>query len=146
MRPGISVRILTGVCKQAGHLITASIKTRLLAWWKPFPDHVVIGTLRTTRLAVEIRAQVARDQTQPPIQTFLDRLSFCDPYCPRCSLPLDPLYADISREGVLIGYQCRPCDTQIRWKPADVLKQVKREVRRHYVDYWRTYQDAIHQR
>jgi hypothetical protein len=106
---------------------------------------VVIGTLRTDRLAVAIRTATARDRLPPPLQTFLDRLSFHEPYCPRCSLPLEPFSREGTQAGACIGYQCRPCGTQIFWKPADVLRQIKREVRRHYPDYWRTYQDALHQ-
>jgi len=44
-----------------------------------------------------------------------------------------------------MGYECRPCGTQIRWTPADVLTQMKREGRRHYARYWEQYREAIGQ-
>ncbi len=142
---GHRVAVSAGLA-QVGHRLAGWITTRVGAWWTPVPAHVIIGTLRTDRLAVAIWAQVVRERTPPPLQTFLARLSFRDPYCPHCSLPLDPLVGDLPHEGTHIGYQCRPCDTQIRWPPADVRKQIAREVRRHYADYWQTYHDAIHLR
>jgi tRNA(Ile2) C34 agmatinyltransferase TiaS len=67
------------------------------------------------------------------------------PYCPRCSLPLGSWYGDAEAAGPPIGYECRPCGTRTGWTPADVLKQMKREVRRHYAHYWAQYQEAIRQ-
>jgi hypothetical protein len=64
-------------------------------------------------------------------------------YCLQCSLPLEPWQADHRAEGTPIGYECRPCGTQIRWTPADVLQQMHREVRRHYAQYWERYREAI---
>jgi hypothetical protein len=45
--------------------------------------------------------------------------------------------------GPPIGYACRPCGTQIRWTPADLLQQMQREVRRHYAHYWTQYHEAL---
>ncbi len=44
-----------------------------------------------------------------------------------------------------MGSECRPCGTQIRWTPADVLTQMIREVRRHYARYGEPYREAIRQ-
>jgi hypothetical protein len=68
------------------------------------------------------------------------------PYYPRCSLPLESWYGDAGAAGQPIGYECRPCGTRTRWTPADVLKQMQREVRRHYAHYWAQYREAIRQR
>jgi hypothetical protein len=128
-----------------------SVRRRLAAWRiirRPAarPDAVVIGTLRRPRLAITMRAAVVRaETTPPPLAVFLDRL-LADPpspYCPRCSLPLEPWDGDAVAAGPPIGYECRPCGTRIRWTPADVVKQVKREVRRHYARYWAQYRAAI---
>jgi hypothetical protein len=118
-----------------------SIPRRLAAWRAPYqhrslPDEVVIGTLRRPQLAIAIRARVVRTETAPPpVAVFLKRIvpHPLSPYCPRCSLPLEPWQADPQVEGTPIGYECRPCGTQIRWTPTDVLNQMPREVRRHLI-------------
>jgi hypothetical protein len=130
-----------------------SIRQRLAAWRathhrKALPDAVVIGALRRPKLAIAMRATVVRtDTAPPPIGEFLKRIVAhpLSPYCPRCSLPLEPWQTDPRADGTTIGYACRPCGTQIRWTPADVLKQMQREVRRHYARYWERYQEAIRQ-
>jgi hypothetical protein len=131
-----------------------SIRTRVLAWRatphrEALPDAVVIGTLRRPKLAIAMRATVVPiETTPPPIREFLTRIMAhpLSPYCPRCSLPLEPWQADHRAEGTPIGYECRPCGTQIRWTPADVRDQIRREVRRHYAQYWERYHQAIRQR
>jgi hypothetical protein len=131
-----------------------SIRTRVFAWratqrQEALPDAVVIGTLRRPKLAITIQAAVVPTETAPPpMREFLKRLVShpLSPYCPRCSLPLEPWQADLKADGSPIGYECRPCGTQIRWTPADVLDQMQREVRRHYTHYWEQYRDAIRQR
>jgi hypothetical protein len=118
-----------------------SVRTRVLAWraspqQRSLPDAVVIGTLRRPNLAITLRAMVVRTETTPPpIAVFLTRLVShpLSSYCPHCSLPLEPWQADARAEGRPIGYECRPCGTQIRWTPADVLQQMQREVRRHLI-------------
>jgi hypothetical protein len=112
------------------------------------PAEVVIGTLRRPRLAIAIRATaVWAETTPPPMPVFLERIVAhpLRPYCPRCSLPLEPWQAEPRAEGTAMGYECRPCGTHIRWPPADVLKQMQREVRRHYAHYWEQYREAIRQ-
>jgi hypothetical protein len=130
-----------------------SVRTRVLAWraahrQEALPDAVVIGTLRRPKLAIAIQATVVPTEiTPPPMREFLNRIVAhpLRPYCPRCSLPLEPWQADHGAEGTPTGYECRPCGTQIRWTPADVLKQMHREVRRNYVHYWERYREAIRQ-
>jgi tRNA(Ile2) C34 agmatinyltransferase TiaS len=110
------------------------------------PDVVVIGTLRRPRLAIAMRAAVVRTETTPPpMPVFLGRMVAhpLNPYCPRCSLPLEPWQADSRAEGTAMGYACRPCGTHIRWTPDDLLKQMQREVRRHYAHYWAQYREAL---
>jgi hypothetical protein len=112
------------------------------------PEAVVIGTLRRPRLAIALRATVVRNETAPPPPAvFLERLLAdpLSPYCPRCSLPLEPWHGDVGAAGTVMGYECRPCGTRLRWPPADVVKQMQREVRRHYAQYWERYQAAIEQ-
>jgi hypothetical protein len=128
-----------------------SVRQRLAAWRVPYhrevlPDAVVIGTLRRPKLAIAMRvAVVPAELTPPPMREFLQRIVAhpLRPYCPRCSLPLEPWQADHRAEGTPSGYECRPCGTQIRWTPVDVLNQMKREVRRHYAQYWEQYREAI---
>jgi hypothetical protein len=111
-------------------------------------DMVVIGTLRRPRLAIAIRVTVVQgDTTPPPVSVFLERLITdpLSPSCPRCSLPLEPWQADARAGGVVMGYECRPCGTHLRWPPADVVKQMHREVRRHYAHYWAQYRAALRQ-
>ncbi len=129
-----------GLRHQVFHALR-SIHTRLSAWrvtsqHRTLPDEVVIGTLRRPQLAIAMRATVVPTETAPPpIGEFLKRIvpHPLSPYCPRCSLPLEPWQADSRAEGRPIGYECRPCGTQIRWTPADVLQQMQREVRRHLI-------------
>jgi hypothetical protein len=139
-----------GIRHMIGRLLR-SLLQRFDAWrftQRPgsHPDTVVIGTLKRSRLAVTIRATVVRaEPTPPPLSVFLERLVAhpLSPYCPRCSLPLEPWHGDVGAAGRPIGYECRPCGTHIRWPPADVLKQMQREVRRHYARYWAQYREAL---
>ena len=121
---------------------------RITPWTTARPDVVVIGTLRRPRLAIAMRAKVVRTETSPPpLAVFLERLvaDSLSPYCPHCSLPLEPWYGEAEVAGQPIGYECRPCGTRIRWTPADVRKQMQREVRRHYAHYWAQYREAVGQ-
>ena len=130
-----------------------SLLRRLSAWRMAQrrgsrPAEVVIGTLRRPRLAIAMRAAVVpTETTPPPLPVFLERLvaDSLSPYCPRCSLPLERWQAESRAAGTVIGYECRPCGTRTRWTPADVLRQMQREVRRHYAHYWAQYQEAIRQ-
>jgi hypothetical protein len=139
-----------GLTRTVGRLLR-SLRQGLAAWRIPHrrlarPDAVVIGTLRRPRLAIAMRAAVARTETTPPpLATFLERMIAdpLSPYCPRCSLPLEPWHGDAGAAGQPIGYECRPCGTRIRWTPADVVQQMQREVRRHYAHYWAQYREAI---
>jgi tRNA(Ile2) C34 agmatinyltransferase TiaS len=90
-------------------------------------------------------AVVPTETTPPPITVFLTRIVAhpLRPYCPRCSLPLEPWQTESRAEGKPSGYACRPCGTQIRWTPADVLQQMHREVRRNYAHDWERYREAI---
>jgi hypothetical protein len=151
-RGAISGRDPTTVVATVVHTLRA-IGTRVIAWKARHarasgPDTVVIGTLTRPKLAITIRAMVVRTETTPPpIPRFLERIIAqpLSPYCPRCSLPLERWQADHGAEGPPRGYECRPCGTQLRWTPDDVLKQMQREVRRHYPHYWAQYRAAIRQ-
>ncbi len=130
-----------------------TMRQRLAAWRvmprrRARPAEVVIGTLRTPKLAIAIRAAVGEaEATPPPIAVFLKRIVAhpLSPSCPRCSLPLEPWQADAGAPEGVMGYECRPCGTRLRWSPADVVRQMHREVRRHYAHYWARYQAAIAQ-
>jgi hypothetical protein len=136
---------------RTGGRVLRSLRQGLAAWRITHrrmarPDVVVFGTLRRPRLAVAMRASVVRTETTPPpLAMFLERMLAdpLSPYCPRCSLPLEPWHGDAGVAGPPIGYACRPCGTRIWWTPADVLQQMKREVRRHYAHYWAQYREAI---
>src|SRR5262249_57350748 len=124
---------------------------RAWAWWathrqEALPDAVVIGTLRRPNLAIAMRAMVVpTETTPPPIREFLTRIMAhpLSPYCPCSSLPLEPWQADHRADRIPIGDACRPCGTQIRWTPADVLSQMRREVRRHSAHDWARDREAI---
>jgi hypothetical protein len=139
-----------GLHRTVGRLLR-SLRRRLAAWRITHrhvarPETVVIGTLWRPRLAIALRAAVVRaETTPPPLAVFLERLLAepLSPYCPRCSLPLEPWHGDAVAAGPPIGYECRPCGTRIRRTPADVLKQMQREVRRRYAYYWAQYRAAI---
>lgn len=147
-RPGAA----RGLKRTVGRLLR-SLRQRLAAWriadrTAERPDTVVIGTLRRPRLAITMRAAVVQTEpTPPPLPVFLRRIlaDLLSPYCPRCSLPLELWHGDAGVAGQPLGYECRPCGTRTRWTPDDVLKQMKREVRRHYAHYRAQYQEAIRQ-
>ena len=147
---GSGSRGVRGLRHAVSHALR-SVRRRLAAWriiHRPAarPDAVVIGTLRRPRLAIALRAAVVRTETTPPpLAVFLERLVAepLSPYCPRCSLPLEPWHGDAVAAGPPLGYECRPCGTRMRWTPADVVKQMRREVRRYYADYWAQYRGAI---
>jgi hypothetical protein len=145
-----------GAVRRLNHAVgrvLRSLRQRLAAWQITHratvrPEAVVIGTLRRPRLAIAMWAKVVRTETTPPpLAVFLERIITdpLSPYCPRCSLPLEPWHGDARAAGQPIGYECRPCGTRTRWTPADVLKQMKREVRRQYAHYWGQYREAIRQ-
>jgi hypothetical protein len=129
------------------------LRQRLAAWRKARrrgarPAEVVIGTLRKPTLAIVIRATViGTETTPPPLPVFLARMVAhpLSPSCPRGSRPLEPWQADAGAAGTVIGYECPPCGTRLRWPPADVLQQMRREVRRHDAQYWERYRAAIEQ-
>jgi hypothetical protein len=139
-----------GLSRTVGRLLR-SLRQGFAAWRSPQrrmvrPDAVVIGTLRRPRLTIAMRATVVwAETTPPPMPVFLERMvaHSLSPYCPRCSLPLEPWQADARAAGTALGYACRPCGTHIRWPPADLLKQMQREVRRRYAHYWAQYQEAL---
>jgi hypothetical protein len=141
-----------GLTRTVGRVLR-SLRQGLAAWRIPHRrmarlDTVVIGTLRRPRLAIAIRVTVVQGETTPPpVAVFLERLITdpLSPSCPRCSLPLEPWQADARAAGTVMGYECRPCGTRLRWPPADVVKQIHREVRRHYAHYWAQYRAAIEQ-
>jgi hypothetical protein len=148
-RPGAA----RGLKHTVGRLLR-SLRQRLAAWRTAHraperPYEVVIGTLRRPRLASAMRvAVVPTETTPPPLPVFLERVIAdpLSPYCPRCSLPLESWHSDAGAVGPPIGYEGRPCGTRTRWTPADVLKQMQREVRRHYAHYWAQYREAIRRR
>jgi hypothetical protein len=135
------------------HRVLQSLRQGLAAWRitprrRARPPEVVIGTLRKPNLAIAIRARVVwSETTPPPMPVFLERIVTepLSPSCPRGSLPLEPWQADAKAAGTIIGYECRPCGTRLRWPPADVVQQMHREVRRHYAHYWEQYRAAIAQ-
>jgi hypothetical protein len=146
-----------GEASSIRHIVRRALRVlhqRLTAWRSTRrrgagPAEVVIGTLRTPKLAVAMRATVGEaEATPPPIAVFLKRMVAhpLSPSCPRCSLPLEPWQGEARAPGVVMGYECRPCGTRLRWSPADVVQQMHREVRRHYAHYWARYRAAIHQR
>jgi hypothetical protein len=84
-----------------GHTVCRLLRTmrQRLAEWRVMPRRrarpaeVVIGTLRTPKLAITIRATVVgAETTPPPIPVFLARIVAhpLSPSCPRGSLPLEP--------------------------------------------------------
>ena len=139
-----------GLTRTVGRLLR-SLRQGLGAWRIPHrrmarPDAVVFGTLRKPTLAIALRATaVWAETTLPPMPMFLERMVVhpLSPYCPRCSLPLEPWQADARAAGTVMGYECRPCGTRLRWPPTDVVQQMQREVRRHYAHYWAQYQEAL---
>jgi hypothetical protein len=141
-----------GLTRTVGRLLR-SLCQGLAAWRIPHrrmarPAEVVIGTLRKPKLTIAIRVRVVwAETTPPPVPVFLERIIAhpLSPHCPRCSLPLEPWQADARAAGTIMGYECRPCGTRLRWPPADVVQQMQREVRRHYAHYWARYQEAIRQ-
>jgi hypothetical protein len=78
-------------------------------------------------------------------QDVVTRFDPLSPYCPRCSLPLEPWQANSRAEGRPSSYECRPCATQIRWTPADVRQQMPREVRRHDAHGSEPYREVLRQ-
>jgi hypothetical protein len=156
--PPDRARLPRGRGKAAGlrHIVRRALRSfhqRLAAWritrrQGSHPTEVVVGTLRKPKLAIAIRVTVGEaEATPPPLPVFLKRIVArpLSPYCPRCSLPLEPWHGEAGVAGPPIGYECRPCGTRIRWTPADVVKQMHREVRRHYAHYWAQYRAAIEQ-
>jgi hypothetical protein len=70
------------------------------------PAEVVIGTLRQPKLAIAMRATaVWAETTPPPMPVFLERMVVhpLSPYCPRCSLPLEPWQAGSRVEGTAMS-------------------------------------------
>lgn len=109
----------------------------------PYPE-VVIGTYSAHGLKVAILANVVLSETgHPPVDQFLERLRIGEPYCAKCSRPLDLLRASWMADGVQIGYNCPDCGIEIRKDKLAIRKEVFAEVRRAYDFYRSNYREAI---
>jgi hypothetical protein len=103
-------------------------------------SQVSIGTLKTNLLAVDILADVKlEERIQPDVQNFLNRLHLGDPFCPKCSRPLEKWNAGWQADFAQIGYTCSACNTEIRGDRDFFLGEVHAQVRPKYDEYWKTY-------
>jgi hypothetical protein len=101
---------------------------------------VSIGTLTFDKLAVDILTEVKLEEhTQPDVQNFLNRLHLGDPFCPKCSRPLERWNEGWQEDFAQIGYTCIFCRTLATGNSDFVLSEVHAEVRKNYDKYWNTY-------
>lgn len=107
-------------------------------------SRVTIGDISEGVLSVGIRARIVLlENSQPDVDSFLNRIDIGDPYCSNCSKPLDIKRASWMADGVQIGYKCVDCQTENDRDYFYVLKSAKREVRSNYDSYWSKYQEEI---
>jgi hypothetical protein len=103
-----------------------------------------IGNLTFDILSVDILADIKlEERNQPDIQNFLIRLHLGDPYCPKCSRPLDKWNAGWQVDFAQIGYACSTCGTRAKGDSNFVLSEIHAKVRSNYDTYWKTYKNKF---
>jgi hypothetical protein len=103
-------------------------------------EHVSIGKYSTTdkRIDVDIQAKIMlNDKVQPDIQNFLNRIALGDPYCHKCSRPIDML---TFKAG---AFRCAACNWEKDGGWSDLKKGVHAKIRSDYDHYWEVYQARI---
>jgi len=107
-------------------------------------SEVTIGQYSLKNLKVDILAEInLANEVQPDIPLFFDRVLIASPYCPHCSRNLEHLHASYMADGVLIGYKCRTCKTEIDRNREKLLDDVKAKVRKNYDEFWTEYHNEI---
>ncbi len=105
-------------------------------------SYISVGTFKTKELEVDIKAEIIlEEQIKPDIENFLNRIDTGNPYCPKCSRPLDEWRASFAQ----IGYKCPSCNTQRKGNTLDLLNDVYGLIRSNYAYYWNIYSEKIHQ-
>lgn len=107
-------------------------------------SEITIGNYKTQDISADIRAKIILGELdQPSADIFLDRIKKGDPFCPKCSRPMDYWEASWMADFAQIGYQCFNCDIKHKGDYEDLLNDIKGEVRRDYEKYWEIYQREI---
>lgn len=107
-------------------------------------SEITIGNYSTQDICADIRAKIILDELhQPSVDIFLDRIRIGDPFCPKCSRPMDYWRATWMADFAQIGYQCFNCGVKHKGDFGDLLNDIKGEVRRNYKKYWDKYKIEI---
>lgn len=114
---------------------------------KTFPyRYISVGTFKTNELEVDIQAKaILEEQIKPDIENFLNRIDTGNPYCPKCSHPLDEWKLGWMANFAQIGYKCPSCNTQREVNTCDLLNDVYGKIRSNYDYFWDIYSKKIHQ-
>ena len=102
--------------------------------------NVNIGTYMTAILEAEIGINFRNVGKIPESrETFLSNISLGNPYCPKCSRPLNEEHASWMADGVQIGYYCKNCASKYVGNSFELYKDVQAEVRKIYEQYLKLY-------
>ncbi len=103
-------------------------------------SEITIGNYNTQDISVDIRAKIILDESsKPSIDIFLDRIRKGNPFCPKCSRPMDYWKASWMADFAQIGYQCFNCNIQHKGDYENIMNDIKGEVRKNYENYWLIY-------
>jgi hypothetical protein len=108
--------------------------------------YISIGTFKTKELGVDIQAKIIlEEKIKPDIENFLERINTGNPYCPKCSRPLDEWRSNWETKFDRIGYKCPSCNTQRAGDTMDLLNDICGLIRPNYDYFWDIYSKKIHQ-
>lgn len=108
------------------------------------PDTVNIGNFTDKILSVDIQAKVVVGEVaKPETDTFLQRVSYGEPFCSNCSRPLQTNNSGAWSHDDIDAYSCDKCKEKWTGDGYDVLVEIKGEVRRNYDQYYQVYQEKI---
>jgi hypothetical protein len=116
-----------------------SEKQTILKKALPYRD-MSVGTFKTSDIEVDIQAKIIlEEQIKPDIENFLKRIDIGNPYCPKCSRPLDEWKSNWEANFAQIGYKCSSCNTQREGDTLALLYDIHGLIRSDYDSYWNIY-------
>lgn len=104
---------------------------------------VQIGEHKTETLCCGINVTIKlNENTRPPIDEFLKRITFAKPYCPKCGIELSLIY-NSGVDVFQIGYKCENCNTKIKCTEKELRRILHSLVRKIYNKAWEKYKEEI---
>lgn len=124
---------------------TVSKKNKIIEYKDKIPyDFVTIGTFKTGGTATDIRSKIIlKENIQPSIDIFLERIDISPPYCLKCSRNLSKVHASWMADGIHIGYDCKKCGVEYKGNKKELRYDVLSDIRKNYQSYYKEYKRKI---